>query len=238
MVENVIITSFRLSAVGWFTGVLSEIHKAITGLPIRWGYEISKFECTRARRPLPMGWNTTWDANPLTLAERGFDKVICIVRNKLDIFEACCQYDHQKTLGDVLSNAVSSKNYGYVESIIGMYDRLYTTKYINEKLMYVFIDELNRNTVKGFKEICAFLEFDMNKFPVIIPIKVEKDWEVYGGYNKGLKLDSQLQKMKDVKGFNKRFENHVKAQNEIFENETKRLKIMEKALDEFKNVKR
>ena len=168
MVENVIVTSFRLSAVGWVTGVLSEIHKAIYGLPIRWGYEISKFECTRARRPLPMGWNTTWDANPLTLAERGFDKVICLVRDKLDIFIACCWYDHQKSLSEVLTEAVMNKNYGYVESIIGMYNRLYTTKYVNEKLLYVNIENLNKNTVKGFKEICEFLEFDMKKFPVII----------------------------------------------------------------------
>ena len=229
--KNVIVTSFRLSAVGWFTGVLSEIHKAIYGLPIRWGYEISKFECTRARRPLPMGWNTTWDANPLTLAERGFDKVICIVRDKLKIFEACCWYDKQKNLSTVLSEAVATKDYGYVESIIGMYDRLYTTRYVNEKLLYVHIGQLNANTVKGFKEICEFLEFDMKKFPVVIPIKVEKDWEVYGGYNKGLKLDSQLQKMADAKLVDKYFE----TENTRLETETNKLKIMEKAFDERRN---
>lgn len=197
--ENVIVTSFRLSAVGWFTGVLSEIHKAIYGDPIRWGFEISKFECTRERRPLPMGWNTTWDANPLTLAERGFDKVLCLVRNKLDIFEACCWYDKQKTLSEILTEAVAKKDYGYVESIIEGYDRLYTTQYVHDKLMYVYIDLLNFNAVRGFKEVCEFLEFDMKKFPVIIPIKVEKDWEVYGGYNKGLKLDSQLSKLKEAR---------------------------------------
>jgi len=53
--KNVIITSMELGGIGWFTSILSEIHKYMFGHEIPWRYEISRFEATRARRPLPKG---------------------------------------------------------------------------------------------------------------------------------------------------------------------------------------
>ena len=194
--KNVIITSFRLSAIGWLTGVLSEIHKAIYGNPINWNYEISRFECTRERRPLPQGWNTVWNANPLTLAERGFDKVLVVKRPWQDILEACCWYDKQMgSIGVILDK----KNDEYVNSLLRNYSKLYSEMIFHDNVMYVDIEDLNRNTVNDFRRVCEFLEFDMEKFPVLIPIKVKKDWEVYGGYNKGPELQGRLKLIKEAK---------------------------------------
>ena len=194
--KNVIVTSFRLSAIGWFTGVLSEIHKAIYGNPINWNYEISRFECTRKRRALPQGWNTVWNADPLTLAERGFDKVLVVRRTLSDILEACCWYDKQKPYVDVLRMKNGTK---YLESLKRNYDKLYDTTYLHPKITYVHIDILNREPVQSFKRLCEFLEFDLEKLPVIVPIKVKKDWEVYAGYNKGSELQGRLKLIKEAK---------------------------------------
>lgn len=194
--KNVIVTSFRLSAIGWFTGVLSEIHNAIYGNPINWNYEISRFECTRKRRALPQGWNTVWNANPLTLAERGFDKVLVVKRPWQDILEACCWYDKQMSSIGVILNKYEDD---YVKSLMRNYWKLYRIKDVHPNIFYIDIEDLNQNTVQQFKEICKFLEFDMGKFPVLIPIKVKKDWEVYAGYNKGLELQGRLKLIKEAR---------------------------------------
>lgn len=195
--KNVIVTSFRLSAIGWFTGVLSEIHKAIYGIPINWNYEISRFECTRERRPLPQGFSTVWNANPLILANRGFDKVLFVKRPLLDILEACCWYDKQKSYNDIV---LEGNDEEYLNSLTRNYLNLYDRKTIfHDNIIYVDIEDLNRNTMNDFHRVCDCLGFDMSKFPIIVPVRVQKEWEVYGGYNMGNKLNERLKLIKEAK---------------------------------------
>ena len=177
--KNVIVTSFRLSAIGWFTGVLSEIHKAIYKVPINWNYEISRFECTRVRRPLPQGYNTVWNANPLILANRGFDKVIVVKRSENDILEACCWYDKQKSYAEVRK---MEEHKEYLTSLRRNYRKLYDVEYNNARIFYVNINDLNINPMLGFNQICDFLNFDIERRPIIIPVKVWRDWQVYAGH--------------------------------------------------------
>lgn len=194
--KNVIITSFRLSAIGWFSGILSEIHEAIYDIPIKWNYEISRFECTRVRRPLPQGWCTVWEANPLILANRGFDKILVVKRPLKDILEACSWYSLQKGCEEACKD---KENKRFFDTIKRKYHKLYDIEYNNKRVYYANIEDLNRNPVQEFKKICEFLGFKMSKFPVLIPIKVKKDWEVYAGYNKGLELDKQLTLLKEAR---------------------------------------
>lgn len=194
--KNIIVTSFRLSAIGWFTGILSEIHNAIYSNPINWNYEISRFECTRVRRPLPQGYSTVWNANPLILANRGFDKVIVVRRPEKDILEACCWYDKQKSYAEVRK---MEEHKEYLTSLRRNYRKLYDLEYTNQRIFYVNIEDVNNAPVQQFKKISEFLGFKMVKFPVIIPIKVKKDWQVYAGYNHGLELQDRLKMIKEAR---------------------------------------
>lgn len=230
--KNVIVTSYRLSAIGWFTGVLSEIHKAIYGDHIKWGYEISRFECTRDRRPLPMGWNTVWLANPLTLAKRGFDKVLVVKRPIEDILEACCWYDYQKSHNNMILNGGYER---YLNTIRRNYSKLYDIEYEHPNIYNINIEHLNINPVENFKRLCKFLEFDLEKFPIIIPIKVQKDWQVYAGYNVG-ELNERLKMIKESKA-RRLFNDHFELENTRLNIERERLQIMGKVLEEMKDAK-
>jgi hypothetical protein len=145
---------------------------------------------------LPIGWNTVWNASPRILAKRGFDKVLVVQRPINDFLNACCWYDHGIGFGAL----PIEENARYLSSLVRIYDKLYTDVPVELPNVYhVFIENLNKATLQEFKSICSFLEFDMDKFPVIIPIKVKRDWEVYGGYNKSLELDLHLQKVKKAR---------------------------------------
>ena len=134
--------------------------------------------------------------NHLILANRRFDKVIVVQRPWQDILEACCWYDKQiGSIGVILDK----KNDDYVKSLIRNYNRLYKIKYNNKRIYYVNIEDFNKAPVQEFKKISEFLGFNMKKFPVIVPIKVQKDWEVYAGYNNGLKLNGRLKLIKEAK---------------------------------------
>jgi len=114
-----------------------------------------------------------------------------------DIIEACCWYDKQKSSIDVLTEP-SEDDMRYIRSLKRNYIKLYESPAVDHpNVKYVSIDLCNINTVQSFKSICEFLEFDMEKFPVIIPIKVKKDWQVYAGYNT-TGLNERLQMIKDA----------------------------------------
>lgn len=85
---NVIITSTNLSGVGWFTRVLSKLHKEMFGTPIRWQYEVPRSAILSKRRPILRGWLNTFDADPQKLVEKGYDKVICLHRPFEDLLDS------------------------------------------------------------------------------------------------------------------------------------------------------
>ena len=142
--KNVILTSVRLSAIGWFTGIVSEIHRAIYKEPIHWRYEISTFEATRERRPLPKGWCTVWDANPLQLVERGYDKVLVLYRDVMNLVNAHCWYNKSMSIADCIREG----EFRYLQQTIKKYDKLLETHYEHNKIYYVDINKCNINNTQ------------------------------------------------------------------------------------------
>ena len=167
--KNVIITSMELGGVGWFTSILSEIHKKMFGSPIRWNYEISRFEATRERRPLPKGWCTVWNARPRELVNRGYDKVLGLQKSLEDAIYSHTLYhrievvEKYNDLRDAIDWIMS-----YYPGFFGTIKRKWLRMEVpckHEKYKRFHMDALNRYTVKSFEEVLDFLEFPNDERP-------------------------------------------------------------------------
>ena len=195
---NVIISSMELAGIGWFTSLLSTTHTYMFGEPIRWRYEISRFEATRERRPLPQGWSTVWNADPEVLVNRGFEKVITIQKNLED---AC--YSHalymrpHKTYEEIVDfeprflNIVKSKWIKYEQ----------WQKFEHENHLALHLDDLNNHTTQMFTRVLDFLGFPKEGRPLYIPVPVYRDWERYSNINhkKEDQVPDPLKKIKWIK---------------------------------------
>ena len=154
--KNVIITSTELGGVGWFTSVISEVHDALyPKLPGKWwNYEVSRFEATRHRRPLPTGWSNVWNADPKILVERGFDKVIVLQKELTDAYYGMAIYMYP----DLPIDKIKEKNERFFQIIKRKWDVMEKYRdFKHENFMYVHFNDLNNHTVKTFNELFDFL---------------------------------------------------------------------------------
>jgi len=179
--KNVIITSMELGGIGWFTSILSEIHKYMFGHEIPWRYEISRFEATRARRPLPKGWCTVWNALPSDLVKRKFDKVLGLQKNLQDAYYAhfLYKYHYDKTYEWMLDNQP-----WYFNTVKNNWFRL-ERPIKSEKYKKFNLDDLNTFTVETFTKVLDFLDFPKEGRPFIIPVKAYRNWESYSNITHG-----------------------------------------------------
>lgn len=214
--KNVIITSMELGGVGWFTSILSEIHNKMFGSPIRWNYEISRFEATRERRPLPKGWCTVWNARPSELVNRGYDKVLGLQKSLEDAIYSHTLYhrieivEKYNDLRDAIDWIMS-----YYPGFFGTIKRKWLRMEVpckHEKYKRFHLDALNRYTVKTFEEVLDFLEFPKEGRPMLLPVKAYRDWESY----------SNVSRTKDYK-----LEAKVKQINSLYLNDLKLNKLKE-----------
>ena len=181
--KNICLTSTELGGVGWFTSIISEVHDQLyQGLPSKqWNYEISRFEATRHRRPLPKGWCTVWNADPLILLERGFDKVIVLQRSLEDSYLGMGIYMYP----DLPIDKIEGENERFFGIIKRKWEFLERYKdFEHPRFMYVHFDDLNNHTVKTFNKVFDFLEFTDNNRPILIPVKVWRNWECYSNVQK------------------------------------------------------
>ena len=152
----------ELGGVGWFTSFLSEVHNEMFGVPIRWNYEISRFEATRERRSLPKGWSTVWNANPVILLKRKFDKVICLQKSLEDAIYSNAIYHHPDKPFEWLMRQNPAFFMPIKEKWMAM-EKHENLK--NERFRFVHLDYLNRFPKKGFNDVLDFLEFPKQNRP-------------------------------------------------------------------------
>ena len=193
--QNVILTSVQLGGVGWFTSILSEVHKDMFGLPIRWNYEISRFEATRVRRPLPKGWCTVWDARPEDLVKRKYDKVIGLQKSLEDVYYSHALYNRP----DMTYQEILDKEPWFFNAVKEKWLRMEKT-FEDERYMRFHLDDLNNHTCEFFKKALDFLGFPDEGRPIIVPVKVYRNWECYSnvGFKKDKPLVGQLVKIKEM----------------------------------------
>lgn len=180
---NVVLTTAELGGVGFFTSNISKAWNYMHPGPykLRWRYESSRFEATRERRPLPEGWIHCWNADPRILLERGFDKVIVLQKTLVDSYIGLALYFNALNTIDSLEEdhprffEIIKRKWEFMEQF---------RKYKHERFMYVHFDDLNNHTVKTFNEVFDFLEFEKEGRPMMIPVKVWRNWECYSNVEK------------------------------------------------------
>lgn len=180
---NVVITTPELGGVGWFTSIVSQAwnHQHPGPYKLRWRYESSTFEATRKRRPLPEGWIHCWNADPKRLLERGFDKIIVLQRTLEDSYLGLSLYMH---FFDKLDE-ITSKQPRFFEVIKRKWEAMEKYRdFQHERFLYVNFEDLNKHTVKTFNEVFDFLEFPKEGRPLLLPIKVWRNWECYSNIEK------------------------------------------------------
>jgi len=177
------LTTPELGGVGWFTSIISQAwnHQHSGPYKLRWRYESDRFEAVKKRRPLPEGWNHCWNADPKILLDRGFDKVIVLQRTLEDSYLGMSLYCHAfKILEDIVD--VQPRFYEIIKRKWEAMEKY--RDFEHERFMYVHFDELNTHTVKTFNEVFDFLDFPKEGRPLLLPVKVWRNWECYSNIEK------------------------------------------------------
>ena len=193
--KNVMLTSVALCGIGWFTSIISKIHKDMFGKPIRWNYEVSRFEATRARRPLPRGWCTVWNAPPADLVKRDYYRVIGLQKSLEDVYYSHALYHRpEMTYEEILD-----KEPWFFNQAKEKWLRM-EKPFEHDNYMRFHLDDLNTYTVEFFNKALDFLGFPKEGRPTIIPVKAYRNWECYSNINlkKGHVLTEQISKIKEM----------------------------------------
>jgi len=158
--KSVMLTSVELGGVGWFTSIISKIHKDMFGQPISWNYEVSRFEATRVRRPLPRGWCTVWNARTEDLVKRDYYRVIGLQKSLEDVYYSHALYHRpEMSYQEILDKEPWFFNVAK-EKWLAM-----EKPFEHEKYMRFHLDDLNNHTVEFFNEALDFLGFPNEERP-------------------------------------------------------------------------
>ena len=193
--KSVMLTSVELGGVGWFTSIISKIHKDMFGKPIRWNYEVSRFEATRVRRPLPRGWCTVWNAKPEDLVKRDYYRVIGLQKSLEDVYYSHALYHRPgTTYNEILEREPWFFNVAKEKWLAMEKD------FKHDNYMRFHLDDLNTYTVEFFNKALDFLGFPEEGRTMILPVKVYRNWECYSNVSvkKGHVLRGQLSKIKEM----------------------------------------
>ncbi len=158
--KSVMLTSVELGGVGWFTSIISKIHKDMFGKPISWNYEVSRFEATRVRRPLPRGWCTVWNARPEDLVKRDYYRVIGLQKSLEDVYYSHALYHRPEMTYD----EILDKEPWFFNEAKEKWLRM-EKPFEHENYMRFHLDDLNTYTVEFFSKALDFLGFPNEERP-------------------------------------------------------------------------
>ena len=149
---NIIITSTNLSGVGWFSRVISQLHKEMFGTTPRWQYEIPKFNVLTKRFPMPKGWLSVWDVKPQKLVERGYDKVICLHLPWEDLLDNWHTFRKRIPIGTRLKMEPR-----YTNILKKRWQVYEDDHYKHPNYLKLWLPDLNTFTVREFNRVMNFL---------------------------------------------------------------------------------
>ena len=180
---NVILTCPELGGVGWFTSIISQAWNYQHPGPykLKWRLESSRFEATKFRRPLPEGYVHCWNGDPQILLDRGFDKVLILQKTLSDSFLGMALYFFALEVMDNIPN-INKRFFDIIKRKWLAMEKYRDFK--DERLLFVDFEDLNSHTVKTFKELFDFLEFEKEGRIFILPVKVWRNWECYSNIEK------------------------------------------------------
>lgn len=194
---NVLIVSMSRCGTDAVGDKISEIHDAVYGVPIKWSYVEDP---SKATSYLVEGWSGIYDVNPLVALQIPYDKVILISRSPEELLKAQYLYYIESTQMK-LPDWIRDK---FLATFALLYDQLYQQNIKNNpKIFELSLEQFNSHTQFILEEVCKFLEFDMKavrKRVVIIPVQVERSWEVYStNLESNQEISDTLSRIKQMK---------------------------------------
>ena len=159
-------------------GYVSLAHFYYFNEPLSINYEANYFEATRFRRPLLQGWNDVIGADPQILLDRGYDKVIHVNRDLLDLGEALALYHRRaKSKEEIIHLAMNEPR--FFPNIKKKWEKL-QRPITNERFLRIKLEDWNKFTFQTFNKLLDFLEFPKTKRPFLIPVKMnDRNFEGY-----------------------------------------------------------
>lgn len=192
------ITNLSRSAISEIFGYVKLAHLIMYEEELKISYEQeSKFEATRFRRPLPQGWNSIAEVEPDIALDRGFDKVIYISRGLIDLLQALASY-HRKASSQREIIELILKEPDYFSNIERKWNRL-DIEINDPRYLRITLDDWNNYTFQTFNHMLDFLEFKKEGRPLIVPAKVDRNFEGYSCsfLPKEYKVSEQVEMMRN-----------------------------------------
>ena len=159
-------------------------------------HETQRLRVTRECYPLLEGWHSVIDADPQTLLNRGYDKVICVQKKSfIEHGKASAEYHRQCfTIEDYINLALNDSRFFLKAK--QKYDRL--NKQIEDHRYFRFtLSDWNNFTLQTFFDLLDFLEFPSEDRIYIIPVKMpDRDFEGYSDSH--ISKDCKLEKPVEV----------------------------------------
>lgn len=186
-----IITSNGRCAISEICGFIQRNyeHQFKAYLPI--SHETQRLRAVRECYPPLEGWHSVIDADPQTLLDRGYDKVICVQKGSfIEHAQASAQYHRQCfTIEDYIKLALDDPRFFLKAK--KKYDKL--NKQIEDHRYFRFtLLDWNNFTLQTFFDLLDFLEFPDEDRLYIIPVKMtDRDFEGYSDSH--ISKDCQLE---------------------------------------------
>jgi hypothetical protein len=206
---NVIFLSMNRCGVSWLGEILKDLYHQCKGKPLEIKYEVSR---ERASRECLKGWNTVYDIEPQILLNLGYDKILILQRGLEAMEEAHTVYHGYQEIYDTIDQ-MKRERPAFFERIRLQYQLLYERTPESERILKVSLEDLNNHTIHEFRKITDFLGIKMsfwrklillftNKLqPILVPVKPERDWEVYSTpLPSEYELCNRLQYLKKIRG--------------------------------------
>lgn len=135
------------------------------------------FHAEHAKVPLPQGWNSVINAKPELLLKRGFDKIIYVSRDEMELAKVLAKY-HRKvsSLEEAIELAMNEpKFFSNIRT-----KRLKLEKEIDDPRFFRYsLIEWDNWTVKTFNRLLDFLEFPKERNILMLIAKPNRNFEGY-----------------------------------------------------------
>ena len=159
-------------------GYIQEAYSFIYGKELEIHFEkITPTTATRKTQPLPQGWYDVHNVDPRDLLERGYDKVIHVSRELVDLSKALAQYHRQVyTLEDAIE--LSIREPLFFKNISRKHQNVHTE--VDDPRFFRFsLFEYNNYTKQTINKLLDFLEFPKDRNILLLVTKPDRNFEAY-----------------------------------------------------------
>jgi hypothetical protein len=196
---NVIVTHNSRSAVSSLFGYIQEAYFFLYEKELEIHFEeITPTTATKSTQPLPQGWYDVHNVDPQKLLERGYDKVIHVSRELIDLSKALAQYHRQVyTLEDAIK--LSIREPLFFKNISRKHEKVHS-EVDDPHFLRFSLFEYNNFTKQTINKVLDFLEFPKERKILLLIVKPDRDFEAYSNDHNHEMSEATKEKLEKIRG--------------------------------------